>query len=360
MGQKPKTIVEINGKKYDAISGQLVADDSAPKPLTSTEPTKPTQTVPVNNGRSLGGMTAPAAANPASQNTIKPQAAHSKDIHGRARKGHSLHRTAALASRPSPVESHDKNHDEQPQPARRQLSQNVDSARLHRSSKHIKSTAIAKFSSAPAETAPVQPEALTIPQGQPITSPAISPKDELIAKQLAATAASQPAPIAKKSLKDRVADKLKQGRNSSVIAASLAALLLIGYVTYLNIPRMALRVASGRAGFAAELPGYAPSGFRFSGPVAYSPGELTLQYSSNTDNRYYQVKERETPWDSQTLLDNYVAQETELYSTYQERGLTIYVFDGSTATWVNGGIWYTIDGASQLTSEQLLKIAASL
>ena len=140
----------------------------------------------------------------------------------------------------------------------------------------------------------------------------------------------------------------------------MAAVLVVGYVTYLNIPRMTLRVASSRAGFEAQLPSYSPSGFKFSGPVAYAPGQVTLQYKSNTDERAYSILQKQTTWDSETLLDNFVSQETDLYSTYQERGLTVYIYDGSNATWVNGGIWYTVSGESLLTSEQILKIAASL
>ena len=364
MGQKPKTLVEINGKKYDAITGQPVADDTAARPQTPPAP-QARQPAPTAAQHSIGGVAPPTKPG-------KTPASHSKEVHKRTSKSHSLHRGAVvpITSRPAPADQHDKAHDEQPEPSRRSLAQNVNSARLERSAKHKKSTAIAKFSAgqpaAQVQTADriqsqAPEQASPAIASQAITSPALSAKEELIAKRLAQTATRQPAHQApKKSLTSRIADKLKHGRGGSVVAVSLAALLLIGYVTYLNVPRMALRVAAGRAGFAAELPGYAPSGFRFSGPVAYSPGELTLQYTSNTDERYYEIRERETDWDSKTLLDNYVLGETDVYSTYQERGLTIYMFEGSHATWVNGGVWYTIGGDGQLTSEQLLKIAASL
>ena len=359
MGQKPKTTVEINGKQYDAITGQPVTNTpAAPKNAQPNYADRPAE-ANANQSGSMSGVVKQPADN---SEVIKPDAANSSAVHSGNRSGHTLNRNAAKPVTTPPEQNHNPAHDEQPEPARRQLAKKVDPARSQRSSRHSKSTAIAKFSAGqPAQTANPESEvAPALSPGTPNTTPAISPKEQLIAQQLAKTAANQPAPEPKPSLKKRISDKLKNGRTGSVMAASLAALLLIGYVTYLNVPRMALRVAAGRAGFSAELPGYSPSGFRFSGPVAYSPGELTLGYASNTDNRAYQVKEKETSWDSQTLLDNYVLSETELYSTYQQRGLTIYVFDGSTATWVNGGIWFTVSGDSQLTSEQLLKIAASL
>lgn len=346
MGQKPKTLVEINGQKYDAITGQPMSNAAAPKP--DTVPGQTVQPSTTDNAGSMSGVIAPA----------RP---HSKQVHSGQRAGHALHRSI---SPPEAIDDHqtkDQSVYEQPNPARRNLAQTIDPARLKRSSRHVKSSAIAKFSSpSRAATVPQPDLPPPLPANQPLTSPAISPKEQLIAKQIARAATSQAPTPGTASFNERLMSKLKNGRTGSVVASSLAALLLIGYVTYLNIPRMALRVAAGRAGFAAEIPGYAPSGFRFSGPVAYSPGELSLRYASNTDGREYVLKEKTTTWDSQTLLDNYVATESELYSTYQQRGLTIYVFDGSTATWVNGGIWFTIEGDSQLTSEQLLKIAASL
>src|SRR5665811_2332995 len=106
------------------------------------------------------------------------------------------------------------------------------------------------------------------------------------------------------------------------------------YITYLNIPNMAMRVAASRAGFEASMPGYNPNGFKFSGPIAYSPGQITIQFSSNTDEREYNITERQTAWDSQGLLDNFVKDETgsaSAHSTFRERGLTVYVYDGSKA-----------------------------
>jgi hypothetical protein len=136
---------------------------------------------------------------------------------------------------------------------------------------------------------------------------------------------------------------------------------MVGYITYINIPNMALRVASSRAGFAAHLPGYQPAGFGFNGPVAYQTGEITVSYGTPADDRKYTIVQKQSNWDSQTLLDH-IEPQAELYpATYQESGLTVYVYDGKVATWVNAGVWYTINNdTSQLTTEQMLKIAASL
>jgi hypothetical protein len=143
-------------------------------------------------------------------------------------------------------------------------------------------------------------------------------------------------------------------------AASLSVLLIVGYVTYLNIPNFAMKVAASRAGFDASLPGYTPDGFSFHGPVAYNSGKVVVDFTSNTDDSRYQVAQQESNWDSKSLLENVVKEKTDKYLTFEDRGLTIYVYDGQNATWVNGGVMYTIISESKLNTEQLINIATSI
>jgi hypothetical protein len=155
----------------------------------------------------------------------------------------------------------------------------------------------------------------------------------------------------------------KSPKVTTIVATSLAVLMLFGYVTYLNIPNMALKVAAVKAGFDANMPGFTPNGYRFTGPVSYAPGQITIQFESNADEHKYAITERQTSWDSKSLLDNFVKGEVAsdfYYFPVYDRGLTVYIYNGSSATWVNGGIWYTISGDSQFSSNQLLRIAASL
>ena len=60
------------------------------------------------------------------------------------------------------------------------------------------------------------------------------------------------------------------------------------------------------------------------------------------------------------LLDNYVSVSNRDYQTKEEKGRTVYIYDDSNATWVDGGIWYQIEGDSSLSSDQLLNIVASM
>jgi hypothetical protein len=146
----------------------------------------------------------------------------------------------------------------------------------------------------------------------------------------------------------------------NVGAASFAVLLLTGFVAYQNAPNFAMRMAGSKAGFAARMPGYQPSGFAMSGPIQSSPGTVSVSFRSTTDSRSFTVTQHPSTWTSESLRDNFVAMDGHTFQAHQDRGKTVYVYDGSNATWVNGGVWYQVEGKSSLNSDQLLHIARSL
>lgn len=179
-------------------------------------------------------------------------------------------------------------------------------------------------------------------------------KEQLIKEKLAEVS-DKPARTKRQSLKARFMKRPKLN-----IAAALTAILLLGgYLAYINMPNLSVRVASSRAGIPASFPEYHPDGYRFNGPVTYSPGEVELKFRSNTNDQTYTIKQQASNWDSQAVLDNHVTRQSSNYLTYSEQGLTIFTF-GNKAAWVNGGVLYTIDGNAPLSSEQILKIAASM
>jgi hypothetical protein len=347
VGRATTATIQINGRTYDAITGKLVSETRA----AQAKPAKPkAKSIPHRSGHSIEGVV--RAKTPASHSRHS-----SKAVHARTKRARTLHRAAVKPAKASAQSARSS-------AAAAPSAHQPDTERLARAKRVHKSKAITKFgsgSSAVGQTIPPVTE-LTPPTLSPAVQAApaqLSPKEELIAKrlaQVAATSAANP----KVKAHHRVKNWLKNPRRSTVLATSASALLLVGYITYINIPNMALRVAASRAGFAASLPGYQPPGFHFNGPVAYQPGEITVSYVS-ADSRSYTITQKESNWDSQTLLDH-IEPQAELYpATYQESGLTVYVYDGQVATWVNAGVWYTVNNeAGQLTTEQMLKIAASL
>ncbi len=165
----------------------------------------------------------------------------------------------------------------------------------------------------------------------------------------------------KKAIHKRLANKIGISSRAMAISTSVfAGLLLGGFYSYQNVPNLAMRVAAARAGFNATMPGYQPSGFAFKGPVQYSAGQVVVAFKSNSDERAYKLTQQTSNWSSDSLLNSYVVAGGKQYQTYQDRGRTIYIYDGTNATWVNGGIWYQVEGNSALSSDQLVRIATSL
>jgi len=170
------------------------------------------------------------------------------------------------------------------------------------------------------------------------------------------------APFEKKqSVRHRTAKKLQVSPRALTVSVSVLAFVLVsGFIVYQNIPGISVKVAASRAGMSASMPSYAPSGFAFAGPVQYKSGQITLGYHSTTDNRAYQLFQQQTTWNSATLASAGLAAQGTGFTTYMVKGMDIYVYNGSNATWINNGVRYTIEGDSSLSVDQLLKIASSL
>lgn len=176
-------------------------------------------------------------------------------------------------------------------------------------------------------------------------------KQSVVTKALAE---AKPVKAKKTSLKKRFP------RLISVASASLAVLLIAGYLTYLNMPTISIRVAAAQSGIDASYPGYHPSGYRLTGPIAWSDGNVSMRFAANAGPQNFTINEQKSSWDSSAVLENYVQPKVGSdYVPQTQNGLTVYTFENS-AAWVNGGILYTIEGDAPLSNDQILRIATSL
>ena len=250
---------------------------------------------------------------------------------------------------------------------------------------HTKSPMIHKFSPTAPKRAPVAPQRAVISDMAPIKHPLQtkalhaqkkSPATKPVHARVAATHTpqhTQPKPaaeikqsaIAKAMAQEKPAPKKKLSfakRHPRLVnagSASLAVVLLAGYLTYVNLPNLSVRVAAVQAGVNANYPSYHPSGYSLNGPVAYSDGEVSMKFAANVGSENFTVKQTKSSWDSSALLDNYVQQHESDYVTFNDSGLTIYVYD-TNAAWVNGGVLHTIEGSAPLTNDQIRRIATSM
>lgn len=201
----------------------------------------------------------------------------------------------------------------------------------------------------PAPFKPVAQAATPMPPQEPQ-----SPTAALLERALAAASTEVAAPVHPKRL---LSVKRQVGAISlTVIAASL----LLGVVASQNMNGLRLQLASSKAGFSAGLPTHTPSGYHLAN-LNYQSGLVSAYYKSNVrDSRAFSLTEKTSDWDSAVLLDDYIRQADPNYQTTQLSGRTIYLYDNGQASWVNGGIWYVVSSNGNLSNPQLLQLASNL
>jgi len=346
-----KNTLVINGKVYDAVTGLAVA---APGPVASVTPQV--------------AVVAPAAPQLTQPPSVKTDRglSHAKQAHRATQKSSTLRRDVLK------------------KPASKSQ---VGAIRRKPATGHVaRSEQIQRFAPhpQPLKPAPVHPKtvrALDITPAQRTTSSMVAYKQALVAKK-PVQAVAKPA-LSSRALKEQlIAERLaqvdttssattkaprvksglftKRPRVLNLIVVSFTVMVLGGYLTYLNMPGLSVRVAAAQADVAATFPDYHPDGYRFNGPVAFAPGQVAINFHANGGTSKYTVTEQKSTWDSQAVYDNLVAKAADdSYVTNSQQGLTIYTFKGQ-AAWVNKGILFTINGDAPLSNEQLLRIAASL
>ena len=135
-------------------------------------------------------------------------------------------------------------------------------------------------------------------------------------------------------------------------------IVLGGYLTYLNMPNISLRIAASQAGINASYPGYKPAGYSIKKLASFENNQVVMEYQNH--NKTLKLTQQASAWNSKTTLENIVKKRAgEVYHTDQTKGLTIYTYNNQ-ATWVNGGILYNLTFDDTVSIDQIHKIATSL
>ncbi len=352
MGNPKQTIIEINGKKYDARTGKLVSAQAVPSQKISPTPKpKPAHKTVVQDIARPSSASQPARRNVQRSQTLMRSAVK------RPAKPAAVKSTQA--KRVSDITS------VKPLPAKHMPLQ-ANAARVSRAQKVERSKLVSKFGAQGASVIahPIQPQIVTnrveaLPvRPAPMLKPH-NPVESILEKGLK-NATSHTQTLDKKIAKKTRRKTKRKSRLASYATGALAAVLLGGFIAYQNIPNISMRYAAARSGVQATLPGYQPAGFALSNHIQYNPGQITVRFASNTDTRQFSITQRETVWNSEALLSNYVSTKTDQIHKYEDKGRTIFLYGDNNATWVNGGVWYDIEGNSELNSDQLIRIATSM
>lgn len=372
---KKNNIIEINGKQYDAVSGERLATarpvkgSRQPASATATKKAAPlgahqihSKAKPAKTGNRPAKRTVTAGQSVRVMDVSRPGV---KQLSGHAQQ-HSKTLMRTTVHKPAPglkrhVKAVARTDILAKQPDVKIVPKlsiaHVDAKRLKRASTMAKSQLISRFSDAGVKSRVItEPPTFITEASQPLVSYPASlqtakPSLDIFEKALMrATAHQQP--------KHRVKTKHRRGYN--IATAALAVILLGGFLAYQNVANLTMSHASAKAGFQASLPGYRPSGFAL-GNFTYSPGSVAVNFHSNSDDRSFAVIEKVSDWDSQALRDSFLASSAGSdYQAVQVGGRTVYIYKQSNATWVSGGVWYQIQSGGSLSPQQLVKLAASM
>jgi hypothetical protein len=144
---------------------------------------------------------------------------------------------------------------------------------------------------------------------------------------------------------------------ASASMVAVAVFVLGGYFAYQNAAMVSARIAARQAGLAINVPGYTPAGFRLKSHNL-QPGQISLNYGSNTDGRGFQLVETKSAIDGESIPSTMDLGAN--FQTISSKGRLVYLYNGSSATWVDQGTWYKLEGDAQLSAQQLQKIVDSI
>ncbi len=363
MGRTSQTTIEINGKRYDARTGKLL--NSMPKKPVGASALKPAKTV-VKSGNRMSDITRAAlpAKNLNRRRTERSQTLMRGVVKKPAAKPSAKQAVHRAPSDIKPAVKKVLKPTIAPAPERQ-----MRATQIKRSSQISKfgvsqKNAVSQNTRSNNSTVIKRTEPMPVRPAPAVKAAPKTNKTHTIIEQGLKNAQSHNQTFNKKTAKKiaKAQSRKKPARKKllNYVAGALALVLLTGFITYQNIPNLTMRYASARSGMQASLPGYQPAGFSLSNRISYNPGQVVLNFSSNTDDRKFTITQKQSAWNSEALLSNYISTKTDQVHKYEDKGRTIFLYGENNATWVNGGIWYDISGNSQLNSDQLIRIASSL
>jgi len=139
------------------------------------------------------------------------------------------------------------------------------------------------------------------------------------------------------------------------IAFACFSIAVTGFLVYLNLPDISVRVRASELGISTNLPAFRPEGFSVQGIAEVQGDTLTVRFASPDDS--FTFTARRSSFDPYQVAD-YARSNMPDAENIFGGGLTVFV-KGSDAIWANGGILYTISGSNTLTPQQIIKIAIS-
>lgn len=363
MRVKTNTIT-INGRTYDATTGEVIGGSAVVAP---TKATKPAQ---VSDKRATIAHKIPVTDQSSKPPTPRIDRTTQKQSEANSHAKRHIERSQTLmrhiVKKPSTTKPTHAVAGSTSQPDRIVIKNGKAQKREERAKILSKSKHVSKFASqgavkrvtahVPVAAAPVARTNRNYDISNTPPTPIVIPDDKPLRelhKDLFETAIQNATSHTAK--KHPIRRKHRKASRLTISAASL--LLLVGFFVHQNAPNIALKRASSTIGFTAGVPSYQPGGFR-RGAVEYEPGKVTIDFRSNSDTRGYTITQLSSDITDQAIQTRFLKGQS--YQAIAHNGQTSYLYGSDNLTWVRNGIWYTIEGDSSLSKDQLLNIASSL
>ncbi len=153
--------------------------------------------------------------------------------------------------------------------------------------------------------------------------------------------------------------KKKHTKLVRIGSISAIVVLIAAAALWINLPKLSVTIASAQSGVAATIPHFRPDGYSLQIPITAEENKVIITFASNQNDTSFTLAQEKSSWDSQAVRELVEKRSSGQFLTTNDRGLTIYTYNGS-AAWVNKGILYTIAGDSYLSNDTILRIANSL
>jgi len=346
---KASSVVEVNGNRYDALTGQLLGTPKAIKSAVSTSGKK------MIDGFVVGPHHSSKSKERAAKRTPKAGSLHQGQQRTRTLMRKAVKKPVDAITIPAKsVLRRPKTHDPTRELRAKTISRHAKVSRyglVHRKAQVTKPapTKVVAASAASAEI--VNPRVPSM-----VTSVSHRKLERLLDEALVrADAHKQMMNARKHSYRFKRLPKWALITFGGIILA-----IIVAIIVWQTLPSVAVRVAADRAHVSASMPSYTPAGFTFAKPLQYDPGTVTIQYVNKADSaQSYSVTQKNSNWDDSTLQSNYLPANAPVQTSNVD-GTTVYVYgENGDAAWVNHGVLYSLKNKANLPSDQVFKIVKS-
>lgn len=138
-----------------------------------------------------------------------------------------------------------------------------------------------------------------------------------------------------------------------------------GLIVWKNVPAVPLKVAASRAHIDAAMPSYTPAGYNYAGHIEVKAGVIIIPYKDSTKAaKSYTVTQKASNMDSASLGSEVLPKNAPTQTLDSSGRAPVYSYtddNNSVSTCVGGGVQTTVSSSStDIDTNEMNKVASSL